>query len=253
MTAFVLGAGLGTRLRPLTDHCPKPLLQLRPGRALVENALDHLIDQAGVTRFFVNTHWQPQCWPQHFPGGAYRRVPLQFLHEPTLLDTGGGLANLFPHWRAQVQQHGEDPAAPLWLYNGDILCDAPLAPLAAAHAAQKSLCTLLLRPAPGNVRFDPASSSVVDLRGSREAAGVAGLEDLPQLQYGGIALIDPDFARFLRPAGEVFSLVESWLKLINSGEKLAAAVIDEGRWADLGTREEWDAAVVEAAFELIDP
>src|SRR5438876_9273035 len=77
--AFVLGAGLGTRLRPLTDHCPKPLI-LVANRPLLTYAFDHLLG-AGVERFVVNTHWRADLFSRVFPEPLYRGAPVVFREE----------------------------------------------------------------------------------------------------------------------------------------------------------------------------
>src|ERR1044071_845597 len=87
--AFVLGAGLGTRLRPLTDDLPKPLVPIFQ-KPLITFALDHLID-IGIEKFFVNTHHRPERFAEVFPE-RYRDRRIQFSHEPELLETAGGIA-----------------------------------------------------------------------------------------------------------------------------------------------------------------
>ena len=91
-TAFLLGAGLGMRLRPLTQTCPKPLLPVR-GRPIITYAMDHLLT-VGVQRFIVNTHHCADVYRQTFPDGQWRGIPIIFRHEPVLLDTAGGLKNI---------------------------------------------------------------------------------------------------------------------------------------------------------------
>ena len=87
-TAFILGAGLGTRLRPLTEECPKPLLPVG-GRPLITYAMDHCLS-VGIERFIVNTHHCPRAFDRAFPEKSWRGWPILFRHEPVLLDTGGG-------------------------------------------------------------------------------------------------------------------------------------------------------------------
>ena len=91
-TAFILGAGLGTRLRPLTEHCPKPLLPVG-GRPLITYVMDHCLS-IGVERFIVNTHHCADAYEKAFPGWNWRGKPILFRHEPILLDTAGGLKNI---------------------------------------------------------------------------------------------------------------------------------------------------------------
>src|SRR5204862_2326676 len=84
-TAFVLGAGLGTRLRPLTNRRPKPLIPV-VNRPLISYAFDHLLG-VGVERLVVNTHWRAEAWQTAFPDSSYRGAPIAFRHEaPEVLE-----------------------------------------------------------------------------------------------------------------------------------------------------------------------
>src|SRR5271157_3368505 len=86
-TAMLLAAGLGVRMRPLTDATAKPLLPLG-GRPLIDHALDHLV-QAGVGTVVVNAFWQADRLAAHFDGRTRPRIILR--RESALLDTGGGV------------------------------------------------------------------------------------------------------------------------------------------------------------------
>ena len=134
-TAFILGAGLGTRLRPLTEHCPKPLLPLG-GKPMVERALAKLY-AAGTRRFLINTHHCPEAWTQAFPTGRWQDAEIRFVHEPVLLETGGGLANINQFLTAEDTQ--------LVVWNGDILSDVQLAEAYAHHITNGAEATLVVR------------------------------------------------------------------------------------------------------------
>jgi NDP-sugar pyrophosphorylase family protein len=133
-TAFILGAGLGTRLRPLTEKCPKPLLSVN-GHAVITYAMDHL-RKAGVERFIVNTHHCPEVYEEHFPDRQWQGIPIFFRHEPVLLDTAGGLKNI-----EDLLERDEV----IFCYNGDVLADFPLQKLVEAHETAKPEATLVLR------------------------------------------------------------------------------------------------------------
>src|ERR1700745_3874933 len=90
--AFVLAAGLGTRLRPLTEDLPKPLIPIFQ-KPLITFAFDHLIG-LGVTTFIVNTPHRPERFREAFPDGNYRNFPIELVHEPVRLETGGGIKNV---------------------------------------------------------------------------------------------------------------------------------------------------------------
>ena len=85
--AFVLAAGLGTRLRPLTDELPKPLIPIFQ-KPLVTFAPDHLIG-VGVKSFVINTHRLPKLFQSFFAARKYAGFPTTLIHEPDLLETGG--------------------------------------------------------------------------------------------------------------------------------------------------------------------
>ncbi len=224
--AFVLGAGLGTRLRRLTEQRPKPLVPV-VGRPLISYAFDHVIG-AGVERLIVNTHHRAEAYRAAYPGARYRGIPITFRHEPALLETGGGLKNI------------EDLAGntPLLVYNGDIYATLPLDPAIAHHCASESEITLILRSTGDakNVGFTP--------EGHRDGHPVGRITDLRHRLgrdpgshlFTGIYLVSPAF--FRRLPLEKISVVEPLLGMIAAGEPVGAIVIDEGDWWDLGTREQ---------------
>ena len=128
--AFVLAAGLGKRLRPLTDDLPKPLIPIFQ-KPLITFVLDHLIN-AGVNRFVINTHRRPELFRSFFNRGDYGGAPVTLVHEPELLETGGGIKNA-ERWL------GSDPFI---TYSGDILTDVNLPPLIDEHFRRGNDVTL---------------------------------------------------------------------------------------------------------------
>lgn len=224
-TAFILGAGLGTRLRPLTDGVPKPLLPLG-GAPMVFRAMDHL-RAAGVRRFLVNIHRLPEAWAAAFPSGRHRGAPVELVREPELLETGGGLANV-------SGLLGEDDAD-LLVWNGDILAEPDLSALFADHAASGAEATLLVRaegPA-RNVRVSPdgAVTDLRDRRGSRD----------PAYQFTGICVVTRAFARATPRRAE--SLVEEFLRRVEARPGSIRASLDRtATWDDIGTPEAYAAA-----------
>jgi mannose-1-phosphate guanylyltransferase len=232
--AFVLGAGLGTRLRPLTEQLPKPLVPVW-NRPLITFAFDHLIADLDIAEFAVNTHHCPECYDNSFPDGKYEGRPLLFRHEPTLLDTAGGIDNL-RDWLPADE--------PFLVYNGDILTDLPLRPALEQHLRSGDAVSLILRSKGDELRvgFDPETSKVVDMR------GVLAPEWPLRCQFTGIYLVSPAFLNYLTP-GKIESVVLPLLKAIQDGRKVGGIVIDEGAWSDLGERDAYlDALHVEAAF-----
>ncbi len=97
--AFILGAGFGTRLRPYTDHCPKPMVQVA-GRSLIWRTLDKL-KEAGVSEVVVNTHYMADILDQHLKQYDSGLI-IHTVFEDDILDTGGGVKNALPYF-------GDDP------------------------------------------------------------------------------------------------------------------------------------------------
>ncbi len=221
-TAFVLCAGLGTRLRPLTDTVPKPLLPVG-GRPLLEWILEHLRAH-GIERVILNTHHLAHRFEEAFPGGQWRGMPVVLRHEPVILDSGGGLKNV-------EDLLGGETAL---VYNGDILTDMPLAGLWEEHARAGHEVTLALRSRGTltNVGVD-GTGRVVDIRGARGAAVAR------QCQFAGIYLVEPAFLGRL-PAGRAVSVIPHFLALIEEG-RLGSVVEDRGRWAEIGSLESYAA------------
>jgi aminoglycoside/choline kinase family phosphotransferase len=232
-TAFILGAGLGTRLRPLTEHCPKPLLPVA-GKPMLCHAMDRLAG-LGVERFIINTHHCASAYANAFPGGVYAGRPVLFVHEPVLLDTGGGLKNIEP--LLDERDHS------LFVCNGDIFAAPDLGKLARAHLDSTALATLLLRSTgePRNVRLG-ADGSVLDMRGRLGKKG-----GTPCL-FSGIYCVRREFFAKLEP-GKIESVVEAFLRSIEAAPGSIRGVCDDsGHWHDLGTVAEYERVC--AAFEF---
>lgn len=220
--AFVLGAGLGTRLKPLTLQLPKPLIPFYH-QPLMDYAFAHL-KGVGIREFIVNTHHLAEEYEVAYPADAFESLPITFRHESTLLETAGGIANI-------QDCIGTEP---FLVYNGDILTTLPLEPLIEMHKRDGNLVTLVLRsegPAQ-HIAFDQDSSRVIDIR-NRLGTGREG-----EYQFTGIYAVNAEFFNYLTP-GKVESVIPVWLDLIRSGKKVGGVVCDEGEWWDLGDRQHY--------------
>jgi mannose-1-phosphate guanylyltransferase len=218
--AFVLGAGLGTRLQSLTEFLPKPLIPVYQ-RPLISFAFEHL-RRAGVSKFVVNTHHCARAYHDHFPDGSFEGCPIHFAHEEILLETGGGIDNVADHLR------GGD----FIVYNGDILTDLPLAQAIAAHEASDNLVTMVLRStgAALQVACDPVTGKITDI-GDRLGTGAT-----TKFQFTGIYICRPEFLGWLHH-GEKHSVILPFCEIIEKENCLGGVIVDEGDWWDLGTRE----------------
>jgi len=220
-TAFVLGAGLGTRLRPLTELRPKPLVPIF-NKPLLTFAFDHLI-ASGIERFVVNTHHRPEAYSRWLgeAGGRteYRARPVFFRHEPVLLETGGGIKNA-------ADLIGD---APFLVYNGDVLADFPLQPLLEAHRRSGNIATLALRSGGGERRIqcDSATGRITDMRGL-----IGGVAD-PAFLFTGVSVFSPEIFQYI-PGGSVVSIIPVLVDLLRQGLPVGGEVIDRGVWFDIG-------------------
>jgi mannose-1-phosphate guanylyltransferase len=223
-TAFILGAGLGTRLKPLTDNTPKPLLEIG-GRPIITYAMEHL-RTIGVQRFIVNTHHFAHKYAEVFPDGNWQGIPITFRHEPVLLDTAGGIKNIENLIEADER---------IIVYNADIITNLSIMPLLERHFALKTEVTLALRSTGSllNVNINK-NGFICDMRHTLKNSGIQSC------LFAGIYIIETKFLRRLE-AGRVESIVPPLIGMIKENpHSVGGIIIDDGYWHDVGTIEEYN-------------
>lgn len=208
---MIFAAGLGTRMAPLTDSRPKPLIPVA-GRTLLDRALD-MGRQAGADRIVVNTHYLGGQIATHLAGSG-----VAISHEPDLLDTGGGLRKALPLLGGQNTMSG-----PVMTLNPDVVWTGPN-PLAALQAAWRDGMEALL--------------ALVPLSQARARLGAGDFSLDPQGRiarrgdhvYAGAQIIRPDLLADIPE--QVFSLNRLWDRLIARGG--AFGMVHPGGWCDVG-------------------
>jgi NDP-sugar pyrophosphorylase family protein len=216
--AFVLAAGFGNRLRPLTDNLPKPLVPIFQ-KPLITFAFDHLI-ATGVRKLLVNTHRHPECFAHTFPSQSYESVGIEFLHEPELLETGGGIKNAEPFL---------DPS-PFIVYSGDILTDFALEPLIEEHFRAGNDVTLALRET--NLASDVAlrDGRVIDINNQYGHPG--------GLDFANVSIWNPAVFRRI-PPGKKISFIPILVEWIGEQGKIGGVIVDDGEWFNIGSRTQY--------------
>ena len=217
--AFVLAAGRGTRLRPLTDDLPKPLIPIFQ-KPLITFALDHLI-AAGVESFVINTHRLPNLFHDFFWENTYDGHSVTLAHEPDLLETGGGIKNVEDILRTE----------PFIVYSGDILTDVALEPLIAEHFRAGNYVTLGLR------RNTGLGAGVV-MRDGRVVEISTKSNPKENFDYANISVWNPEiFGRI--PAKRKISFIPILIDWINHGGTIGGLALDDGNWFNIGSRKQY--------------
>ena len=218
-TAFVLGAGLGTRLRPLTLVRPKPLIPIF-GKPLITFALDHLCG-VGVESAVINTHHLADQMEALFRSQSYSGCRVKLVHEPDLLETGGGIKNA----EAWIGRE------PFIVYSGDILTDIELEALIDEHFRKGNDVTLALRSTGLAAGLTLQNDGrVTSIKPGRSRSGA--------FDFANVSIWNRDVFHRV-PAGEKVSFVPILIDWLRSGGKIGGVVLNEREWFNIGSRSEY--------------
>jgi NDP-sugar pyrophosphorylase family protein len=242
MKAMVLAAGLGTRLRPLTNNRPKALVEVA-GRTLLEITLTRLRD-FGIRDVIINVHHFGDMIEAYLKTNDNFGMQIEISREDeVLLDTGGGLKRA-----AHFFQKGVGKDEPFILHNVDVISNIDFAEILKFHEAKKTLATLAVqdRETSRYLLFDDS----LELCGRRAGQKgqpqlVRSVEHSQALAFSGIHVISPRFLAMMTEEG-AFSIIDSYLRVAAQGEKISGFRADQYYWRDLGTPEH----IVQAADDI---
>lgn len=213
--AVIMAGGMGTRLRPITEHVPKPMLKVA-GRPILERLVLHLVG-FGVRRVFLAINYLGHVIEEHFGDGARFGCRIEYLREAEALGTGGALS-LLP----------ERPREPILVLNGDLVTQVDVDSLLRFHVSRDDVATMTVRRYVHQVPFGCAE--VEDGRISR-------LEEKPLLERcvnAGIYVLSPQAVG--RVPGRSFAITDLFEDCLARGESVGAFEIHDD-WIDVGSRE----------------
>jgi NDP-sugar pyrophosphorylase family protein len=281
MKAMILAAGLGTRLKPLTDSCPKALVELN-NRTLLEITLTRL-RVFGVTEVIINVHHHADMVIDYLKSKNNFNLRIEISREEVLLDTGGGLKKA--SWF--FLEHPKNIDEPFLLHNVDVLSSIDFAQMLQFHTDHHALATLAVQsressrqllfdnhshlrarasstvtpdcapqmtaqpnpsatasPAPPDQSAKPSHSDRSEEPAVSDSHAPSSSPLLP-LAFSGIHLISPRLLPHLTETG-IFSIIDSYLRLVAAGHPILAFRADTFYWRDLGR----PADLTQAALDL---
>ncbi|HSF67518.1 MAG TPA: nucleotidyltransferase family protein [Nitrospiraceae bacterium] len=237
MKAMVLAAGLGTRLRPLTNTIPKPLLPIAGTPLIVWNLL--LLKRHGFQDVVINLHHLGPMIEQALGDGSRYGLRIIYSREPVILGTGGGLK--------QAEQHFSGES--VLVLNGDTLVDLDLEAVCAFHQQRNAMATLVLRKDPEAVQW-----GLVEMDSDNRIVRIIGRGHPYQAptqprMFAGIHVLRTRLLRDV-PKGVASTIIEPYIAAIERGETVLGYDYD-GYWSDIGTPERYAQAEHDASVGRI--
>lgn len=243
MKAMILAAGLGTRLRPLTDDRPKALVEI-DGRTLLEITLARL-RKFGVSHVIVNVHHFADKVVAYLEANGNFGMHVEISCEDILLDTGGGLKKA-SWFLKDPRGHSKDAA--FILHNVDVLSTINLERMRQRHQETQALATLAVqdRQTSRYLLFDDRRQLCGRRAGNNQPPElIRPVENPKACAFSGIHIISPRIFSLMTWDG-AFSIIDSYLRLAAQGEKIVSFPADEYYWRDLGRPEN----IAQAAHDL---
>jgi NDP-sugar pyrophosphorylase family protein len=243
---MILAAGLGTRLRPITDARPKALVEIN-GRTLLEITLSRLRD-SGVREVIINVHHFADMIVEYLEANGNFGMGIEVSREEDLLDTGGGLKRA-AHFFLEDSLHPEEPFI---VHNVDVLSTIDLRRMVEFHTKSQALATLAVqdRATSRYLLFDDHLELCGRQSGGDRPELVRGCQKVLALAFSGIHVISPRLLAGMTEE-DAFSIVAVYLRLAAQGEKIGAFLADEYYWRDLGSPENVEQAAQDLKHKVI--
>ena len=227
---FLMAGGFGTRLRPLTNNCPKPMLKVGD-KPILEQILLNFVE-AGFHRFYISTHYMPEVIRDYFGNGEKWGISIQYVHEEEPLGTGGALG-LLPH--DEIDQ-------PLFMMNGDLLTSLNLHSFLEFHETHNGVATMCVREYEHQVPYGVITS---------EGTQIKSMVEKPVHRFfvnAGIYLLDPALVKSVEPGTRIDmpTLLE---QQIDGGNAVNMFPIHE-YWLDIGRMDDFHKAQTEVQDRL---
>lgn len=219
---FIMAGGFGTRLKPLTDTCPKPMLRVG-GKPILETILKTFLDE-GFRNFYFSTHYLPEVIQAHFGNGEKFGCSITYIYEKTPLGTGGALG-LLPN---------DLPDLPIVMMNGDILTKVNIAHLLEDHERKGSIATMCVKQHQYQIPYGVIME---------ENGFIIGVDEKPVETYfinAGIYILEPELLKSVQK-NEVINLPPLLMKKVEEGKKVNLFPIHE-YWLDIGQHSEFEKA-----------
>lgn len=237
MKAMILAAGLGTRLRPLTNMMPKPLLPIGGTPLIVWNLL--LLKRHGFHDVVINLHYLGPMIEQALGNGSQFGLRIIYSHEPMILGTGGGIKQAEPYFSGE----------PVLVLNGDTLVELDLSALWAFHHTNHAAATMVLREDP-----NAADWGLVEVAAENRIVRITGKGLFPSIptiprMFAGIHILNPRLLREV-PKGVASSIIDPYVAAIERGNAVLGYDL-KGYWSDIGTPERYTQAERDVRSGLI--
>jgi NDP-sugar pyrophosphorylase family protein len=224
-SVVIMAGGLGTRLRPMTERVPKPLLTVA-GRPILFILLDQILTE-GFNRIFISLNYKSEMIVKAIQEVPKYRERVEFLMESDVMLGTAGSLSLLP----------DRPTAPLIVVNGDLLTNVSLRDLVAFHSGENNRLTMAVRHEHHKVPY-----GVVELEGSK----VTGLKEKPVFSYyfnTGIYVVEPSLLDTI-PSGKVWNMTDLVDDVLGKNERVGAFPVHEF-WIDIGTPDQYERAQTE--------